>query len=161
MSIDFMIKKNGAEMHMGYSDMFNFRLMLARVYDKQMNCGGQLGLLYKTQLDGMGIGVPDGFWENYYETLDVLAEKFHLNKKVLDFLHQPDCEGEITYGTAGLIYKIMSDYNSRFVVFKEYSYPMNNKFAWQDNRNENDMDWENIAVFFLVAWEFQSKIIWC
>lgn len=139
--VNMWIKKTQTEIRLGYSDMFYIRDEIAHLYDKEKSLNGEFSRLYHRQLEGITEG--SDWWKQYNEELNNMEKEKNLSPKLLDFLYASDCEGKVTYGTCGIVYKLLqkSELDAKFGFYNLSVY--------------------DLMLFFKEAYDNKSGVEWC
>lgn len=136
MGLIIKCKKTGTSYNLGYGGMFQLRLKVAELFDKE------LGYLYK-----------DAYIKNGDERKEALSAICHyvykhkpVSLKVWNFLILPDTGAEITYGCCKEIYDGINGKCNDWII----------GYAGQDN----PFTWNQFVALLKECYENKSKLIW-
>lgn len=144
MGITIECKKTGMSYDMGYGGFGRFRDKVAMLYNKKL--GNHFAILSTAEVMFSQGEKRKDFFKNFNKETDKIIEDEKLSNKVINFLCQCDCEGDINYGTCKIIYNFIKDYNDDIC----YGY----------SGREDCTMFADMKALFKECYENKSKMVW-
>jgi len=144
MGVTIECEKTGTGYDMGYGGFGNFREKVAELYNKAFS--EHYNKLGTSEMMCFDETERRKMFEEYDRETEKLIKKYDLNIAIIDFLMQPDGDGQITPETCKMIYDVIKDYDDDIC----YGYA---------GRPDCTM-FKHLKLLFLECYENNSEMVW-